>query len=87
MADVFAAWLKHVDQPAKGDDFIEPIIKALAEGDVFGPGDLVGLAASEFTIALASPGKRAFLSRAIERANKEFGATVQLSVCVLCTGV
>ena len=80
MAEVFVAWLKKVDQPPKPDDYLEPILKALVDGDVASPRDLLGLCASDFATLLASPGKRAFLSRAIDLATKEFG-TPQVWQC------
>ena len=63
-------------------------LQALAAGDVTSPEDLAEVNATDFDGTIPSPGRRAFLKRAIGAAKKQYCAAQVLCYhrCALCMG-
>ena len=82
----FVAWLKAVDMTNEGTVKDDALYKEIADifiaNDISCPQDLVGVDALDFKQLIASPGKRAFVKRAVNAAAEEF-KKAQAQVCAL----
>ena len=72
----FVAWLKAVDLTNDGTVKDDALYKEIADifvaNDILCPQDLVGVDALDFKQLIPSPGKRAFVKRAVNAAAEEF---------------
>ena len=82
----FVAWLMAVDMANDGSVKEETLYQEMADlfiaNDISCPQDLVGVDALDFKQLIPSPGKRAFVKRAVNAAAEEF-KKAQAQVCAL----